>query len=812
MIDPARIQREIELEQQARVIAEERLQANEKRSGLEETVGGKKLIGRVLDEYVERLDAWMDSEGAKRRKSSAYQYLTVLSTRQLALIVSRVVLHHLVKSPVYVDQLVAELAERVLQSVSGELYRLKDTEKFDRFTKRMDWQARTFVRKRMAEEEFKNECIELEVSNQDSAALGVVLLELFVSSTELFTIQLTSKSRGDTLRLLYITDKGSEWLKEARDLNIDAEPFNLPMVVPPYEWTTLDDGGYYLQDIHPASLVRTRGTQIKPLLEAADLKPVYDAVNAIQATPWRINQRVYEVWLQCVGTGQAGCSQDADYPIPDAVEEDDERYAETQGKRRDAFEAIAKNNAVRATEAQKRRLGEILREEPEFYYPHNVDFRGRIYPLAGVGSINPQGDDSGKGLLEFAEGKVLGEDGLQWLYIHTQNVWGNDKVSLQERIDATEANFQTYIQYAYNPLGNRGWMEADKPFCFLACCFELRDMDMARKIQLTPPEEFVSRIPIALDGTCSGLQHFAALMLDEDLATAVNVKSVFDKPADIYGEVAAIVDEHLLYEINKAQAYPLPEPSEALYWGGKVNRDLIKQPVMCLAYGVTASGMRSQIREKCKKLARKGKTEYLEGSRGQHPKYLAECIHDAIGEVSTAAFDVMDWLSDLAKARCEAYPDSLLGSMGWTAPSGLPILQEYYEYDSERINVFVDGRRLRYTRRVGHGAVVKKNKQIQSTAPNYIHSMDAAHLMLTVNACVEHGVDSFAMIHDSFGTHAADAGTLFEVLRDEFVKMYETDWLRELYEEQPECVDIQPPPSRRTLELSDVMMSDYFFS
>ena len=89
-------------------------------------------------------------------------------------------------------------------------------------------------------------------------------------------------------------------------------------------------------------------------------------------------------------------------------------------------------------------MGKLLLEEEELYFPHNLDFRGRIYPLAGRGAINPQGDDSGKAMLKFARGMRLGEEGVPWLFIHAQNVWGNDKINLQSRIDATQENLDDY--------------------------------------------------------------------------------------------------------------------------------------------------------------------------------------------------------------------------------------------------------------------------------------------------------------------------------------------------------------------------------
>jgi DNA-directed RNA polymerase len=51
-----------------------------------------------------------------------------------------------------------------------------------------------------------------------------------------------------------------------------------------------------------------------------------------------------------------------------------------------------------------------------FYLPHNLDFRGRAYPLPP--HLNHIGDDLSRGLLLFGEAKPLGERGLRWLKIH----------------------------------------------------------------------------------------------------------------------------------------------------------------------------------------------------------------------------------------------------------------------------------------------------------------------------------------------------------------------------------------------------------
>lgn len=795
-----RVQRELELERLAIQMRDERAEQEAERNGLSATAGGKALVKRAVGEasqpFREALEAWKAEQAGKRRSPVAYKFLNILPPEVLVFLTARRAINLLARKESKYRDFIKVLANDVLVAAGAHLYEQKDKEGFQNLVRRLNWQPRTYARNRMLEEVFRHEAIELTATDQERLAIGATLLQMLCDSTGLFEVRIHRPEPMRTLKMIVPTEKGTSWALEALEATRMSMPLHLPMVIPPIPWTTLDDGGYLMQDVHRARLVR-RHHDYNVALETADLSGVMAAVNAIQETAWQINRPVLDVWRQCIGRGLAGCSSTGTLPVPDRLPREHPEYDARQAARRDAFEANKDNLAKRCTEMQKMRMADILEYEPELYYPHNLDFRGRIYPLAGRGSINPQGDDSGKALLRFAEGKPLGEDGLQWLYIHAQNCWGNDKVSLQERIDATVANYEMYVSYALDPMANTGWMEADKPFCFLAVCFEL----LRHSFWVcggNSDETFVSYLPIALDGSCSGLQHFAGIMLDESIARAVNVvPGESDTPSDIYSKVAEGV------------ASSLPEDN---YWKGLVSRDLVKQPVMTLTYGVTLTGMRNQIREKCKKLVRKGKVEYTEGTTAENCQYLADCIHASIGTVASAAYDAMDWLAEAAKVKAKTVK-TLEGALSWVTPIGLPVLQEYYDYDTRQYHVIVDGRELRFTQRMGP-AQVRASKQKQGAAPNFVHSMDASHLMLTVKACKEHGINSFAMIHDSFGTHAADTGVLFEVLRDEFAKMYERDVLLELWESMPPEVKevLRKPPKRGSLDLALVRDSEFFFA
>src|SRR3546814_14050283 len=59
--------------------------------------------------------------------------------------------------------------------------------------------------------------------------------------------------------------------------------------------------------------------------------------------------------------------------------------------------------------------------EDAVYFPHELDFRGRVYPIPVFGP-SPQGSDFQKALIEFADGMPLGEEGRRWLLIHIANL------------------------------------------------------------------------------------------------------------------------------------------------------------------------------------------------------------------------------------------------------------------------------------------------------------------------------------------------------------------------------------------------------
>lgn len=171
-----------------------------------------------------------------------------------------------------------------------------------------------------------------------------------------------------------------------------------------------------------------------------------------------------------------------------------------------------------------------LRNAEAIYYPHNVDFRGRAYTMHP--HLNHLGADNCRGLLLFADAKPLGAEGLRWLFIQAANSFaqgGVDKFTLPKREEWARSKLDLILDSANKPLeGERFWLNAEDAWQFLAACFEIRDA-----LASGDPEKFPSRLPCHQDGSCNGLQHYAALGRDELGGRAVNVLPG-EKPADVY--------------------------------------------------------------------------------------------------------------------------------------------------------------------------------------------------------------------------------------------------------------------------------------
>jgi DNA-directed RNA polymerase, mitochondrial len=98
-----------------------------------------------------------------------------------------------------------------------------------------------------------------------------------------------------------------------------------------------------------------------------------------------------------------------------------------------------------------------------------------------------------------------------------------------------------------------------------------------------------------------------------------------------------------------------------------------------------------------------------------------------------------------------------------------------------------------------------KGKQSQGAAPNIIHSLDAAHLMLITHNC-DFPVTT---VHDSFGCLLADMPQLYRITRESFVQLYEADPLKFIMDQIGGDLE---KVQFGTLDIKSILESEYAFS
>ena len=647
-------------------------------------------------------------------------------------------------------------------------------------------------------------------SKKDQAQVGVYIISMVLQITGWATVLNKREGAKRQVRIIHAEQDLMDWLIEAHASLADLAPLRMPMVCQPLPWSNTTDGGYLTDLGGQIRLVKSFNHGYIDALDQVDMPEVYAALNAIQETPWKVNTGVLQVaqamWEEGAAIGKRGHES---LPPRDALEIPP-FPAEWSGKAKEWKEADPAAHKLWAQRAavvhdENRRLiskrlsciakmnvAEKFAAEPEIFFPHNLDFRMRVYPIPH--HLNPQGDDLAKALIHLAEGKRLGADGASWLKIHIANCFGIDKVSFDQRIRWTEGHLEELLDSAIDPIdGMRFWATADSPFTALAACYELMGF-------CNEGIDYVSHLQIPVDGSCNGLQNFSALLRDEVGGKATNLVPQ-DEPADIYSEVADLVAKQVKEDAEGLDKF-------ALMLDGFITRFIVKHPVMTQPYGATRSGMQNQIEAAIKKIGNPMGIQTVDmwGACA----YLAKLTYDAIGQVVIAARAAMDWLQEVArKAAAQGYP------IRWTTPVGFPVLQEYRKVDAERIRIHLDGQRAELY--VNHqGTQLDRRRQATGISPNLIHSLDASHMMKTIVLAQANGIKNFAMIHDSFGCHACDIPMLNQCIRTAFIEQYSVDVLgkfkADLEEQLPLDIDLPPLPPFGNLDLSVIEDSLYFFA
>lgn len=576
--------------------------------------------------------------------------------------------------------------------------------------------------------------------------------------------------------------------------------YKLPMLCPPKSWTSPVEGGY-LTDLEPLVKAQDQQFSLHYMTKAhktGQLRSVYQGLNALGQTAWTVNNRVFNVFRSAMTTREGfgsipaplGAVEPPRQTSPPKMEEfqNENEFKKAWGrwkvKSAEDLKQYRLDQSVRAFYECVFEFGRSLDANGDiFYLPHNVDFRGRVYPM--VSFFSHHNEDLIRGMMMFWEAKPLGEEGYGWLCYQLANLHSAKKIDMRDLIDYVHQNRERISACSQNPaLYEDWWQQSDLPWQCLALCFELNDI---WEWETTNPiGEYRSRIPVHQDGTCNGLQHYAALGGDVEAARTVNILPS-GKKQDIYAHVAELV-QHRLQNDMRSKSESIRFIAERAL--SLLSRKVVKQTVMTTVYGLTRYGARRQIGEKVRAaLAHRPQEDLSETHKMEIVNLITDHVFDTISSLFAGARKIQSWLSTNCTRSIQAMPEGVdppkrfkfLSSksympMMWTSLSGFPVIQHYRKLDLREIKTPLQT--LSY-RNFTEFAPVDSIKQVNGIAPNFIHSLDAIHLLMTCLVAREEDF-LFAGVHDSFWTHACDVPKLSKAIREEFVRLHQSGIIENL--------------------------------
>lgn len=640
----------------------------------------------------------------------------------------------------------------------------------------------------------------------------------------------SDKKAKKTFFYIGLLDDASE---EIAEINKDiswSEPLFTPMLTRPHDWTSQNSGCYLDPSLAMLTpLVRNPSKKQRGMIEAAlrsgRMQPALDALNAIQRTGYCINLYVHAAVRWAYDNNlQAGSTFPLREKIPYHKYPENFEELPVQEKASHAIRAHEVRTLNRAIDSDRSLMAtdlkqiEELADEEVFYIPHSFDFRGRVYPVC---MLNTHRSSHIKAMFLFANKLPLGERGAYWLAIQVASTGDFNKLSkasFSDRVQWVMDNAERLaligndFEATYDDGHPICWSKADKPFEFLAACREFYGF-------WTEGTEYKSGLAINLDGSASGIQHFAAATRTSRDAALVNLTPA-DKPQDIYQVVANLTID----KISKQQGI---EADEWKRFG--VGRKTVKRNVMTYCYSSSLYGFTDQLMIDFMEPLKRDVTKKL---LPEHPfsnplnaaRLLARTNMESIREVVVGARDGMAFFQELA--RCMGARNS---TVSFFTPVGFPVDNSYFKKRKTELKIYLYDKKVQSNSRTK--LVLRKNNYdavdtrscASAIAPNVIHSLDASHLCETVLACLTNRkqVKDFILIHDSFGTHAANTDILFAKVRETFVAQYSNNCIYNNIKQQlidhyqltdDEIAALPAVPEKGDLELEDIISSDYCFA
>jgi DNA-directed RNA polymerase len=696
--------------------------------------------------------------------------------------------------------------------------------------------------------------------------VGSRVLSVVLDRSQLFE-DWTKNTTKKTTKMVGLTDEASQRLA---DLDVKAawqEPMLSPMIMPPKDYEDFDTGCYHSAVAAAmVPLVRQAGYAQKKAIKhdiakakaKGEIPEYMEALNILQSTPLTINAYVKDAVKWCWDNGYTSdlkAKAIKKFPVKEMLKfksrpenYNDLSLADQILHKQDNNKIRAKNLEVKggiALMSQDLSTADEIATYDQFYIPWNLDFRGRVYP---VSNFSYHRDDHIKAMFLLKNTKAMDDDAAFWLAVHIANNGDFNRVSkksFEARAEWVER--RKMLIYAIGrdfKKTYRIWSKADKPFQFLAACHEFANyMDYGN--------EYHCGLPIGLDASCSGIQHYAAASLAESDGAQVNLVPAAE-PQDIYAAVAE-VSRTMVLEVLKSyvpqdkiskETGKLVKDNTLLYAAAwlkmGITRDKCKRNVMTFGYSSSKYGMGIQLYDDFMKPLEDlvmrgvidvhpfGDTEYSQKAAAH---FLADINYNAVRQVTSSSAVGMKFFQRLVGELAHEGKH-----LRFNNPVGFPMVQNYTFWDTKKVVVYMFDRAAEVEKRTSISirhprpidaakrskrSIVDKKKSKSSIAPNVIHSMDSAHLLKTVIKAKREGVVDFFLIHDSFATVPTDTDAMYQTVRSTFVDLYKDyclysdfksqvlDVLSDAGIERLQGVEIPP---KGTLDITQVLDSEYCFS
>jgi len=644
--------------------------------------------------------------------------------------------------------------------------------------------------------------------------------EVLVSFSNYFSLETKiehSKGKFNT-SIRYTCSLGEKIMDQINTLAMESF-YPLPMTECPVDWS-MDEhgnvsGGY---DTFQYEMIRTKFGGVDYTKYP---KNIFDTLNYVQSVPWIVNEKVM---LQAEKDLKEPVKTDYVKTIfPDAklAKWDIDVKAEDCPLNKEEIQKLKAQRLVYQDQAAlyNAELGDYNSEVGKYrylklaisitkkyigktvYFLHNYDFRGRLYPLT-IG-LTPQGNDAVKSFLLYKNTKPLTEKGLSWCWAYLASLYGDDKITFEDRILRGKELIDT------------NYLEADEPYQFLSHQLELK--------KYLKNDSYEPNVRIHLDACNSGSQFTSAITNDLKGCMATNVVPTVNEEGLQERQDAYILVANKSIELAKKMFDETDDNEEKNKIGfiqnllEKDGRKICKKPVMVSNYGGTAGGRTHILWAMLRTLGvdRKWITNEVATK-------FSQIIGGSIVGVLNGgkAFEIYIQKMNNIIAKHDL-------AIRWTTGDGFCVLHsKNKELKPKSVRCLVPGSRraVSITKKM-FSKNLSSSKMRSAISPNYIHSLDAELLRRVAIIMSESGVNDTDWIHDSFGSHPNDTDFLLDVTKEVFIDMMESNPLetldKELREQCPDNnkalkemfqVNIPNLGNGKKIDFKAVLKSEWFFS